>query len=183
MLKKLIKNLFTFPPSEADRLRKVLADVKGLHEEQRDATDQHWRQEFQALVNEHHDERRAWHKEKQELTAELNRLRDVAENTQSLMKPHLTGKTRVSSLGNVRMQIDVPRDDDSNPLDLLSGFAWLLIDAGYGTPDGAWAAKIQPLLKRTPPQLSNPSRPPLRLDEIADLQRTPLPRIHSISPE
>ena len=183
-LAKLIKTLFNPQPS--------------------DATNQQWRLEIQPLVDEHQAERRAWYKEKRELKRELTQAlereasaRRAMDNTQALMTPHLTGKTRVQSVDNHRMQLDVPTISSIDPYRLLAGFAHLLAEADLPLVAERWPASVVELEALTPPlynnsfginaeggvRVSRAEPEVLPLDRIADLQRTPLPRIHSISPE
>lgn len=71
MLKKLIRELFTFPPSEADRPRKALATVNDLHADQLRESDEVWREQVAGLINEQCRERSQWAKERRELHHQL----------------------------------------------------------------------------------------------------------------
>ena len=187
---KLLKALREYlnPPdaAEVQSLRAALAERTQLHAEQLEESDAQWREQLAELINQHCDERRKWAREKRQLIELEQRARTAMDNTQALMTPHLSGKTRVASVGNVRMQIDVPAEDASDPMMLLSGFAWLLIDAGYDEPSNKWVADIKDLLDRTPPLVSEANSmlepwnyagnrlvpPPLTSEDIKALQNT-----------
>lgn len=83
------------------------------------------------------------------------------QNTQAVMTPHLTGKTRVASVGNHRIQLDIPSYSDIDPYLILAGFAHMLADSDLPLDVDKWPTSLPELTAKLPP-LITPSSPALK---------------------
>lgn len=83
------------------------------------------------------------------------------QNTQAVMTPHLTGKTRVASVYNHRIQLDIPSDSNVDPYQILAGFAHMLTDSDLPLSRDEWPASLPELTSKVPP-LVTPISPALK---------------------
>lgn len=180
-LLRTIQAFFTPPPPTMD-----LAPIRDAHANELFEQKEWFESQIKNLIAEQCNARSQWAKDKRKLTNERGQAlereaaaRKAMDNTQALMTPHMAGgMTRVGSVANHRMQLDVPVDSNVEPYELLAGFAYLIQDAGMELTDDGWPMSLPDLLLYTPPLL-----PTVKSDALLERQTAaPTPRMISPGP-